>query len=69
MTSFTDLYFKTVISTNGLKQSATLCSQHPDPELEKIADDAIQIVCAAQQDDGYLDTYYILNGKDKIFSN
>ena len=24
MTSFTDLYFKTVISTNGLKQSATL---------------------------------------------
>lgn len=23
----------------------------------------------AQQDDGYLDTYYILNGKDKIFSN
>ena len=44
-------------------------TQHPDPELEKIADDAIQIVCAAQQDDGYLDTYYILNGKDKIFSN
>ena len=43
-------------------------TQHPDPELEKIADDAIQIVCAAQQDDGYLDTYYILNGKDKIFS-
>ena len=24
MTSFTDLYFRTVISTNGLKQSATL---------------------------------------------
>lgn len=44
-------------------------TQHPDPELEKIADDAIKIVCAAQQDDGYLDTYYILNGKDKIFSN
>ena len=44
-------------------------TQHPDPELEKIADGAIQIVCAAQQDDGYLDTYYILNGKDKIFSN
>jgi DUF1680 family protein len=44
-------------------------TQHPDPELEKIADDAIDIVCAAQQDDGYLDTYYIINGKDKIFSN
>lgn len=44
-------------------------TQHPDPELEKIADGAIDIVCAAQQEDGYLDTYYIINGKDKIFSN
>lgn len=44
-------------------------AQHPDPELEKIADEAIDIVCAAQQDDGYLDTYYIINGKDGIFSN
>ncbi len=44
-------------------------TQHPDPELEKLADGAIDIVCAAQQEDGYLDTYYIINGKDKIFSN
>ena len=44
-------------------------TQHPDPELEKIADGAIDIVCAAQQDDGYLDTYYIINGKNKIFTN
>ena len=41
----------------------------PDPELERIADEAVEIVCAAQQEDGYLDTYYILNGKDKIFTN
>ncbi|MBQ7839327.1 MAG: glycoside hydrolase family 127 protein [Lachnospiraceae bacterium] len=44
-------------------------TQHPDAELEKIADEAIDIVCAAQQEDGYLDTYYIINGRDKIFSN
>ncbi len=44
-------------------------SQTPDPALEALADEAIDIVCAAQQEDGYLDTYYILNGKDKIFSN
>ena len=43
--------------------------QHPDAALEQLADSAIDIVCAAQQEDGYLDTYYILNGKDKIFSN
>ena len=39
-------------------------TQHPDPDLEKVADAAIDIVCAAQQEDGYLDTYYIINGKD-----
>ncbi len=44
-------------------------TQHPDPQLEAIADGAIDIVCAAQQEDGYLDTYYILNGKDRIFTN
>lgn len=44
-------------------------TQHPDPQLESIADGAIDIVCAAQQEDGYLDTYYILNGKDRIFTN
>ena len=44
-------------------------TRHPDPQLEAIADGAIDIVCAAQQEDGYLDTYYILNGKDRIFTN
>lgn len=44
-------------------------SQHPDPELEKIADGAIDIVCAAQNEDGYLDTYYIINGMDAAWTN
>jgi len=44
-------------------------AQHPDPELEKTADEAIELVCAAQQEDGYLDTYYIINGRDKAFTN
>ncbi len=40
-----------------------------DEELEQIADGAIDIVCAAQQPDGYLDTYYIINGLDQRFTN
>ncbi len=44
-------------------------ANHPDAELEKVADEAIDIVCAAQQENGYLDTYYIINGMDKIFTN
>ena len=42
---------------------------HPDSELERIADEAIDIVCAAQAENGYLDTYYIINGMDRIFTN
>lgn len=42
---------------------------HPDPALEKIADGAIDDIVAAQQADGYLDTYYILNPQEEKFSN
>lgn len=44
-------------------------TQYPDPALEAIADEAIDIVVAAQDEDGYLDTYYIINGRDMTFSN
>ena len=44
-------------------------TQHPDPELEQIADGAIDVVCAAQTPEGYLDTYYIINGMDASFTN
>ena len=40
-----------------------------DPELEKLADESIDIICAAQRDDGYLNTYYILNGLEKRWTN
>lgn len=43
--------------------------RHPDKELEKIADKAIDVVCAAQAEDGYLDTCYILSDMDQRFTN
>ena len=42
---------------------------HPDPALEATVDGAIEAVIAAQQPDGYLDTYYIINGLDKRWTN
>ena len=42
---------------------------HPDPELEKVVDGAIDEVVAAQQPDGYLDTYYIITGLEKRWTN
>lgn len=44
-------------------------AHHPDPALEQTADQAVDIVCAAQLDNGYLDAYYILNGMDRAFTN
>lgn len=44
-------------------------TQHPDAQLEALADGAIDVVCAAQDDNGYLDTYYLLHGMDRAFTN
>lgn len=42
---------------------------HPDKELEKKADEYIDIICRAQLDNGYLDTLYIINNRDEAFTN
>ncbi len=42
---------------------------HPDPDLEATVDLAVDQIVSAQQPDGYLDTYYIINGLDKRFTN
>lgn len=42
---------------------------HEDPDLEKTADEAIDLICDAQQPDGYMDTYYIINGLDGRFTS
>ena len=52
-----------------IEAAAYSLAQHPDPELERTADEAIDLVCAAQHESGYLDTYYIINGMDRAFTN
>lgn len=42
---------------------------YKDEKLEKTADQVIEWIAAAQQPDGYLDTYYIINGLDKRWTN
>lgn len=41
----------------------------PDSDLESKAKKLIGIICAAQLDNGYLDTLYIINDRSKIFTN
>ena len=42
---------------------------NPDPELEKKADEWIDKFAAAQQPDGYFNTFYTLTGLDKRWTN
>ena len=52
-----------------LEAVAYALTVRPEPGLERTADGAIELVCAAQQLDGYLNTYYIINGLEKRFTN
>jgi len=44
-------------------------TNHPDSALEQKARDCIDIICNAQLENGYLDTLYIINNHNDIFSN
>ncbi len=52
-----------------LEGVAYTLSWHPDAVLERTADSAIDDIVAAQQPDGYLNTYYTINGLDKRWTN
>ncbi len=68
-TRFYGFVFQDSDYAKWIEAVAYLLEQQPDPELERIADESIDIVCAAQQPDGYLDTFYILNDLSKRFTN
>ncbi len=41
----------------------------PDAELLRQAQEAVNLICAAQEEDGYLNTYYSVTGRENAFSN
>lgn len=52
-----------------LEAVAYVLSFQPDPKLEKLADEAIELVCAAQQPDGYLNTFFTIKEPDQRWRN
>ena len=53
----------------ALEGMACSLINNPDPELEKKADEWIDKFAAAQQPDGYINTFYTLTGLDKRWTN
>ena len=41
----------------------------PDAALQAQAQEAVDMICAAQEEDGYLDTFYTLTDRDRAFTN
>jgi uncharacterized protein len=52
-----------------LEAASYSLAAHPDPALEKTVDEAIAKIAAAQQPDGYLNTYYTLAEPGKRLTN
>ncbi|MEP7145269.1 MAG: beta-L-arabinofuranosidase domain-containing protein [Ferruginibacter sp.] len=53
----------------ALEAIAYSLKNHPDKNIEKTADEWIDKIAAAQLPDGYLNTYYTLNGLDKRWTD
>ncbi len=52
-----------------IEAAAYSLADFPDPELEKTVDSLIEKIAAAQEDDGYLDTYFTINGRERRWTN
>ena len=53
----------------ALEAASYSLATHPDPALEKQLDDIIAIMAAAQQPDGYLNSYYTVKEPGKRWTN
>ena len=53
----------------ALEAAAYSLATHPDPALDKRLDDIIAILAAAQQPDGYLNSYFTVKEPDKRWTN
>ena len=62
-------FYGEVFQDSDLAAVAYVLSFQPDPKLEKLADEAIELVCAAQQPDGYLNTFFTIKEPDQRWRN
>ncbi len=66
---FYGMVFQDSDAAKWIEAAAYSLRNFPDPVLEKQVDDLVDIIAAAQDEDGYLDTYFIIKDKDKRWTN
>lgn len=66
---FQGIYFNDSDIYKWLEAASFSLAGHPDPKLEAYVDAVIAEVAAAQQPDGYLNTYFMFELEDQRFTN
>ena len=66
---FYGMVFQDSDAAKWLEAVAYSLSLYPDPELEAQADELIGYIAAAQDKDGYLNTYYTVKDREKRWTN
>jgi len=67
--AFYGMVFQDSDVAKWLEAVAYLLAQHPDPALERDADATIELIGAAQQADGYLNTYFTVKAPEQRWTN
>ncbi len=67
--SFQGVVFRDSDLAKWLEAVAYTLETYPDPELEALADETIELISRAQQPDGYLNTYFTLAAPEKRWTN
>lgn len=66
---FQGLFYDNSDVFKALEAIAYSLKNHPDPALEKKADEWIDLIAASQQKDGYINTYYSLQFPEKRWTD
>ena len=66
---FEGIYFNDSDVYKVLEGASYSLADHPDPVLDKMVDDVVAKIAAAQQENGYLNTYFTLVEPDKKWTN
>lgn len=66
---FYGMVFQDSDAAKWLEAAAFSLISYPDSELEKTADEVIDIIAAAQDEDGYLNTYFTVKDREKRWQN
>ncbi len=66
---FYGMVFQDSDAAKWIEAAAFSLISYPDPELEKTVDEVIDIISEAQDDDGYLNTYFTIKDREKRWQN